>query len=333
MLHQQNSQIPTAQGWAPLHKGNYQECRCRISGDSHFHRSHLDPTVPDHHSHYFNYFPESPCIPGHRQNRTGRDPVRDSNKHPGVSWHEKSERLEGTQSAKIPPHSGLRQWGVAQRAESVNPQLHSHIHTGTAELDPGVSQENGSLNEVMGTGSCHPWNTPGPIKTSVCSSLLLSSTRISTGKPHNVVFADNKSNFIFGCSPQKGSADMQKGVLGSKTQAWLHSDNPISNFQKPQNKVLQWQCLCWAAKSKQWTELVDQRDTRQNVSAALHFHYHCKVNKVLLPFYQSIKLCVGIALEFSNRPENKLFFGFLPVQCEAHLSERPSYNTLMKYLL
>lgn len=50
------------------------------------HRSHLDPTVPGHHSHHFNYFPWVPMWPrGTDRTRLLEIPVRDSNKCPGVS--------------------------------------------------------------------------------------------------------------------------------------------------------------------------------------------------------------------------------------------------------
>lgn len=168
--------------------------------------------------------------------------------------------------------------------------------------------------------------------TSVCSSLLPSSTRISTGKPHNVVFADNEANLIFGCSPQKRSAGMQEGVLGSKTQTWLQLillaifTTQNKSFTKNSDSV----CAGQQSPTSEQTDLVVQRD----IGAALHFQYRCNVNKALLPFYQTIKLCVGIPLELNNRPENKFFL----VSCQSsvkHTSQKDSprahcWNTCFK---
>lgn len=82
-------------------------------------------------------------------------------------------------------------------------------------------------------------------------------------------------------------------------------------------------CAGQQSPTSEQIELLVQRD----VGAALHFQYHCSVNKALQPFYQSVKYCLGIPLKFNNRHENKLFL----VSCQSSVKHKSQEDPPMTH--
>lgn len=89
---------------------------------------------------------------------------------------------------------------------AVNPN-----HTGTAEPELRGSQENLSLSKALGSGSCHPWNTPGPPEPPQGAP----PCPLPAQENHTTCSLLTIKPSLFLAAPQKGSAGMQEGVLGS----------------------------------------------------------------------------------------------------------------------